>query len=534
MKFLLVFFLLKQHNITLLRWLTIFSFLTTKINLSSNFPLTSSSSSLGALNLDGHLTFDNVYHVAKDYGNQHQHFPLAVLHPNSVLDISTTVNHIFQMGPYSELSVAARGNGHSTRGQAQAYRGVVVEMQSLAKVSRMKVHTGKISYIDVSGGELWINVLHESLKHGLTPKSWTDYLYLSVGGTLSNAGISGQSFKYGPQISNVYQLEVVTGKGEVKTCSKQTNTDLFYAVLGGLGQFGIITQARIALMPAPKMVKWIRVVYTDFFLFTKDQEHLVSLRNTLDYIEGFVIINRRDLLNSWRSSFNPRDPVEASRFNSTQKTLFCLEIAKYYNPENLHRTNEEVEKLLLKLNFIPSTHFYTDVPYLEFLNRVHTSETKLRSKGLWDVPHPWLNLLIPRSKTHEFSQRVFGDILTDSNNGLILLYPLNKAKWDNRTSAVIPDEEIFYIAAFLWSVIPSSRGNNSLEHMLSLNRRILDFCEGNDIGMKQYLPHYTSQKDWQSHFGYRWETYARRKSLYDPLGILAPGQRIFQKTIPFS
>lgn len=38
------------------------------------------------------------------------------------------------------------------------------------------------------------------------------------------------------------------------TCSKEQNADLFYGVLGGLGQFGIITRARIALQPAPKKV----------------------------------------------------------------------------------------------------------------------------------------------------------------------------------------------------------------------------------------------------------------------------------------
>lgn len=83
-------------------------------------------------------------------------------------------------------------------------------MESLGG-AQMYFHTGETPYVDVFGGHLWINVLHESLKHGLAPKSWTDYLHLTVGGTLSNAGISGQAFRHGPQINNVYQLEVVTG-----------------------------------------------------------------------------------------------------------------------------------------------------------------------------------------------------------------------------------------------------------------------------------------------------------------------------------
>jgi len=46
----------------------------------------------------------------------------------------------------------------------------------------------------------------------------------------------------------------VTGKGELVTCSEDRNSELFHAVLGGLGQFGIITRARIALEPAPHRV----------------------------------------------------------------------------------------------------------------------------------------------------------------------------------------------------------------------------------------------------------------------------------------
>lgn len=48
------------------------------------------------------------------------------------------------------------------------------------------------------------------------------------------------------------------GRGQVVTCSDEQNSDLFHAVLGGLGQFGIITKARIALQPAPKKVTKIR------------------------------------------------------------------------------------------------------------------------------------------------------------------------------------------------------------------------------------------------------------------------------------
>ncbi|XAR54417.1 Cytokinin dehydrogenase [Bertholletia excelsa] len=517
----------RENHILFLRIFIILllSSFTVKFNLCfSNIPYP-----LKSLPLNGNITFDNIHHAARDFGNRYQFPPLAVLYPNSVSDIAATIKRISCLGRGSELTVAARGHGHSLQGQAQALGGVVINMESL-KGMEMHVQTGKHPFVDVSGGELWINVLHESLKYGLTPKSWTDYLYLSVGGTLSNAGISGQAFRHGPQVSNVHQLEVVTGKGEVLNCSENQNADLFHGVLGGLGQFGIITRARISLEPAQKWVKWIRVLYFNFSTFTRDQEQLISTPNTFDYIEGFVIINRTGLLNNWRSSFNPQDPIQASQFQSDGITLFCLEVAKYFNPDKIDKTNEEINILLSQLHYISSTLFMSEVSYVEFLDRVHVSEVKLRSKGLWEVPHPWLNILVPRSKIQDFAEEVFGNILTDTSNGPILIYPVDKSKWDNRTSVVLPDEDIFYLVAFLSSAVPST-GTDGLEHILTKNKRILDYCEKAKLGIKQYLPHYTTQEEWRAHFGPRWETFLRRKSAYDPFAILAPGQRIFPKAV---
>lgn len=87
-------------------------------------------------------------------------------------------------------------------------------------------------------------------------------------------------------------------------------------------------------------MKWIRVVYSDFSAFTRDQEHLISSKDTFDYIEGLVLVNRTGLLNNWRSSFNPKYDELASQFKSEGRTLFCLELAKYFNQDNSVETNE--------------------------------------------------------------------------------------------------------------------------------------------------------------------------------------------------
>lgn len=158
--------------------------------------------------------------ASTDYGHILRENPAAVLYPSSINDISSLIK--FANNVSVPFGVAAKGQGHSTRGQAMARNGIVVEMSSLRNHRRQhgsgiqvlsSTNNNDVTfyYADVGGEQLWVDVLHATLEHGLSPVSWTDYLYLTVGGTLSNAGISGQTFRFGPQISNIYEMDVVTG-----------------------------------------------------------------------------------------------------------------------------------------------------------------------------------------------------------------------------------------------------------------------------------------------------------------------------------
>ncbi|XP_014500389.1 cytokinin dehydrogenase 3 [Vigna radiata var. radiata] len=474
--------------------------------------------------------------ASKDYGNIAREVPLAVFHPASAQDIARLLKASYREAV--PFKVAARGQGHSTRGQAMARGGVVVDMAGFRergsgvgiRVSNtVDPSVGYFHYADVGGEQLWIDVLHATLEHGLAPLSWTDYLYLTVGGTLSNAGISGQTFRFGPQISTVREMDVITGKGESVTCSSQTNSELFHAVLGGLGQFGIITRARIALAPAPKRVKWVRLLYNEFSAFTKDQEQLISITGrkqniAVDYVEGSLLMHQGPI-NNWRSSFFPlADHGRIISLVTQHSVLYCLEIAKYYDGQSENNVDKELQVLLQELSYIPGFYYEKDVSYVEFLNRVRSGELKLQSQGLWDVPHPWLNLFIPKSQIMDFDSGVFKNIILKRNitTGPVLVYPMNRNKWDNRMSASIPDEDIFYTVGFL-----HSSGFDNWKDYDTQNKEIVQFCNDAGINIKQYLPHYRTQEDWTKHFGPKWRTFVERKQQFDPRMILSPGQRIF-------
>lgn len=150
--------------------------------------------------------------VATDFGNLSTSFPAAVFYPSSSNDIATLIH--FSYTSTKPFMISPRGVGHSINGQPFAPDGIVIDMLSLGcghVKSRITVTDGPVTYVDVGAEQHWIDVLNATLKYGLMPRVFTDYLYPTVGGTLSNAGIGGHVFRHGPQISNVYELDVITG-----------------------------------------------------------------------------------------------------------------------------------------------------------------------------------------------------------------------------------------------------------------------------------------------------------------------------------
>ncbi|KAL5221970.1 hypothetical protein ABZP36_026683 [Zizania latifolia] len=375
--------------------------------------------------------------ASTDFGNITAALPAAVLFPESSGDVAALLRAAYS-APGRPFTVSLRGRGHSTMGQALAGGGVVVHMQSLgASPARINVSADG-RYVDAGGEQMWIDVLRAALQRGVAPRSWTDYLHLTVGGTLSNAGVSGQAFRHGPQISNVLELDVITGYGEAVTCSKAVNSDLFDAVLGGLGQFGVITRARIILEPAPERARWVRLVYTDFAAFTADQEHLVAARpdgsyGPMSYVEGSVYVNQ-SLAMGLKSTgfFTDADVARVVALAEARNAsaVYSIEATLNYDNATAASVDKTLASALAELRYEQGFAFSRDASYVEFLDRVHGEEVALEKAGLWHVPHPWLNLFVPRSRIADFDRGVFKGILQGADiAGPLIVYPLNKSKY---------------------------------------------------------------------------------------------------------
>ena len=117
------------------------------------------------------------------------------------------------------------------------------------------IHSIEATKTLVDGGVHWLDLLHGTIDRDLAPPTLTDFLEISVGGTLSVGGIGSQTFRFGPQVENVLELHVVTGRGDLVPCSPAQRPGLYAAVRAGLGQFGVIVGARLRLIAAPPHVR---------------------------------------------------------------------------------------------------------------------------------------------------------------------------------------------------------------------------------------------------------------------------------------
>ncbi len=416
--------------------------------------------------------------------------PIAVLKPGSIEDII----RIIQFARTYKIKIAARGQGHSTYGQSQVEAGVIIDMSTLNKI-----HSIGADRAIVEAGVVWSQLLQQTLRQGLTPPVLTDYIELSIGGTLSVGGIGGATHRYGVQVDNVWELQVVTGEGKLETCSKIQNRDLFEAVLAGFGQCGIIVQATIKLIVAPTNARVFLLFYNDLATFTRDQGLLITDERfkRFNYVEGQVVPNGNG---GWR---------------------YMLEVASFYSSTTTPNNNV----LLAGLNYIRGTEQIENKSYFDFLNRLANTVTYLKSIGIWSYPHPWLNLFVPSSAVESFVGKVVSTLtLADTGQGPVLLYPVKKNRFRLPLFRV-PRKEIVFLFAILRTAAPSEEA--VVTRMLSDNRRL--FEKNRDEGSYRYsvdaIPF--SQNDWQQHFRPVWGKLVSAKRRYDPDNLLTPGQGIF-------
>jgi FAD/FMN-containing dehydrogenase len=159
--------------------------------------------------------------------------PAVVLRPASVEDVQAGVR--FAAGAGLELSV--RGGGHSFPGFGTNDDGVVIDLSRLATVEIIDKERHRVR---IGGGSTWGEVATVLAPHGLAISSG-DTKSVGVGGLTLTGGIGWKVRKYGLALDNLVGAQVVTADGAVVQASAEENPELFWALRGGGGNFGIVT-----------------------------------------------------------------------------------------------------------------------------------------------------------------------------------------------------------------------------------------------------------------------------------------------------
>ncbi len=167
--------------------------------------------------------------------------PAHVLRPGTVRDVQASVR--FAAGAGLVLSV--RGGGHSLAGFGTNDGGVVIDLRNLADVEIIdkERHLARIG-----GGATWGQVAAALAPDGLAISSG-DTKSVGVGGLTLTGGIGWKVRKHGLALDNVTAAEVVTADGQVVHASAAENPELFWAIRGGGGNFGIVTAFEFVAHP---------------------------------------------------------------------------------------------------------------------------------------------------------------------------------------------------------------------------------------------------------------------------------------------
>ena len=445
--------------------------------------------------LDGVLLTDSASRAARgtDLGNIVFNTPAAVLRPASIDDVAKMVKFCAERG----ISVAARGQGHATDGQAQAKSGLVIDMSSM-----QAIHQLGSGFAVVDGGCTWRLLLEASLP-SQTPPVLTGFIGLSIGGTLSMGGISGMAYDKGVQVQQVYELTVVTGRGKVEVCSEQRNRKLFEHVLSGLGQCGIIVRAKVKLVPAKALAQNTTAVYLDFPTFQKDMRTLVR-RGELDSIYGL----------------NVADPNTGGR-------VYLLNIAKFHDAS----TTPNVAHLTRGLSYLPGTLDTVEPAYLDYQLGVDNFIAMLRGMNLFDnVMHPWFDVFMPDSQVGDYVEDIVSSFQPDDVGtfGFVLFFPLLTSTI-TRPLFRLPDEELVWLFDVLTAREVPGYDADFAANKRARNNAWYDMARA--LGGTRY-PIGTldfTHEDWRRHYGKAWRAFKDAKEDFDPQNILTPGPGIFPK-----
>jgi FAD/FMN-containing dehydrogenase len=211
--------------------------------------------------------------------------PELIVRPLDVDDVVAAVTYAME----ADLPIAVRGGGHSVAGHCIGDGGLVVDLRLMRQVSV----DAERRTATCGGGALWEDLDPPCQRHGLATPGGT-FGDTGVGGLTLGGGIGHLLGLYGLTLDNLRSATVVTASGKVLRASGDENEDLFWALRGGGGNFGVVTDFTFQLHPVGQLLGGVLMYRLD------DAPAVVAKWRDLmvdapDELGCFALITRSDL-----------------------------------------------------------------------------------------------------------------------------------------------------------------------------------------------------------------------------------------------
>jgi FAD/FMN-containing dehydrogenase len=246
---------------------------------------------------DGYDTARRVLNASID------RFPALIVQPSGAADIMKAVTFARER----DLLLAVKCGGHSWAGKSTCDGGLQIDLSTF-RSARVDPFS-KTAY--VAGGSLLGELDHEAMNFGLVTTAGT-VSHTGVGGLTLGGGFGRLARRFGLALDNVKAVDVVTADGKLRHASATENPDLYWAVRGGGGNFGIVTSFEFGLHEMQRQVIGGDVVFP-----------LSSMRDVLSMYADYLPNAPEDLY---------LDFVVASGIGTTDGA--CVVHACYSGPED--------------------------------------------------------------------------------------------------------------------------------------------------------------------------------------------------------
>jgi len=428
-----------------------------------------------------------------DFGRMIRRVPGVVVRPAGTSDVAKVIRYARQ----NSIPVATRSEAHTQSGQALTDGGILVDMTSLDRILAVD---SAAPWADCEAGVKWDTLVRQTIPRGLVPPVLTNNLGVTVGGTLSVAGLGVASFRHGAQGDNVLEIEAVLGTGDVVVCSESAERAVFDAVRSSFGQFGVITRARVRLRRCKPKTRTYFLLYDDLAAVMRDAQVAIE-RDKVDYIESTCV----PCPQGFRTTGETKEAFAA--------WFFPLHLTVEFDPASPPADPDVLQPLA------PYRKMHVeDQDTLQFAARLEPLFAVWKRIGNWALPHPWTETILPWGAALPFITQVLAGLPpTALGGGHVLLWPCRGT--------------VSRIPLFMYPATPLVMGFGILPgvppDLLPQARQRLNRMSDMSMaaGAKRYLSGFIEfdRARWKQHFGQRWEEVCRLKATHDPDGILNPG-----------